>query len=141
MSKIFYLGTSFTTKHLHWAIPPMQKLCVEVTNMLVSKNVKICLTPHAKPKICVTPKANPCPNSVEYRLHRVLALALVLGRYISCCFMSISFALGSQRKRGFQWNMGFRDLRLNIKSLIMSRNTLFRYLIISAVTPQPSLVG
>ena len=26
-------------------------------------------------------------------------------------FVSISFALGGQRKRGFQWNMGSRDFR------------------------------
>ena len=39
---------------------------------------------NAKPKICVTPNANPQRESVEYR-----------------------FVLGTQRKCGFQWNVGF----------------------------------
>ena len=45
--------------------------CVGYTNILVSKNVKICLTPNAKSKICVTPNANPQSVSVEYRLRWV----------------------------------------------------------------------
>ena len=38
------------------------------TNMLVSKNAKICVTPNANAKICITPKANPQREQVEYRL-------------------------------------------------------------------------
>ena len=37
------------------------------TNMLVSKNAKICVTPNANSKICVTPNANLQLESVEYR--------------------------------------------------------------------------
>ena len=33
--------------------------CVGDTNMLVSKNAIICLTPNEKHKICVSPNANP----------------------------------------------------------------------------------
>ena len=35
------------------------KICVGDTNMLVSNNAKICLTPNAKHKTCVTPNAKP----------------------------------------------------------------------------------
>ena len=44
---------------------------VGYTNMLVSKNVKICITPNAKPKICVPSDAKPTRKSVEYRLRWV----------------------------------------------------------------------
>ena len=37
------------------------------TNMLVSKNAKICVTPNANAKICVTPNTNPQREHVEYR--------------------------------------------------------------------------
>ena len=54
-----------------WLTPPTPQFCVGYTNMLVSKNVKICVTPDAKPKICVSPSAKPQRKSVEYRLHWV----------------------------------------------------------------------
>ena len=54
-----------------WLRPPTPQFRVEDTNMLVSKNAKICFTPNAKPKICVTPNVNPQRESVEYRLHWV----------------------------------------------------------------------
>ena len=41
------------------------------TNMLVSKNAKICVTPNAKHKICVIPNAKPKREPMEYRLHWV----------------------------------------------------------------------
>ena len=37
---------------------PNAKICVGNTNMLVSKNTKICRTPNTKHKICVSPNAN-----------------------------------------------------------------------------------
>ena len=64
------------------------------TNMLVSKNAKICVTPNAKPKICVTPTPN--PNASQWNIGGVFTL-----------FVSISFALGSQGEPSIQWNMGF----------------------------------
>ena len=51
-----------------WLRPPTPQFHVGDTDMLVSKNAKICVTPNAKPKICVTPNANPQQESVEYRL-------------------------------------------------------------------------
>ena len=64
------------------AMPPSSRWClalgntptynlVTYTNMLVSKNTKICVTPDAKHKICITPKAKPQRKSVEYRLRWV----------------------------------------------------------------------
>ena len=46
-------------------------ICIGDTNMLVSKNAKICLTPKAKHKICVTPNAKPQRKPMEYRLRWV----------------------------------------------------------------------
>ena len=54
-----------------WPGHPMPQSCVTYTNMLVSKNAKICFTPDAKPKICITPDAKPRRKSVEYRLRWV----------------------------------------------------------------------
>ena len=48
----------------HWGYCPTREFCVGDTNMLVSKNAKICVTPNANAKICVTPK-------VEYSLRGV----------------------------------------------------------------------
>ena len=56
---------------LCWPRPPMPGFRVGDTNMLVSKNAKICVTPSAKPKICVTPNAKPQRQSLEYRLRWV----------------------------------------------------------------------
>ena len=69
-----------------WLGPPTPQFCVTYTNMLVSKNAKICITPDTKPKICVTPNAKPKCKSVEYRLRWVPNAnfsLLALGMYIS----------------------------------------------------------
>ena len=50
-----------------WLRPPTPQFRVGDTNMLVSKNAKICLTPNANSKICITPNANPLHEQVEYR--------------------------------------------------------------------------
>ena len=68
----FYHSLKKTMWLQRWGIAlgqsPNAKNCVGNTNMLVSKNAKICVTSNAKPKICVTPNANPQCKSVEYRL-------------------------------------------------------------------------
>ena len=60
---IFYVGV------LRWSRPPTPQFHIGDTNMLVSTNAKICVTPDAIPKICITPNTRPpeC-QSVEYRL-------------------------------------------------------------------------
>ena len=73
-------------------------VCVGYTNMLVSKNAKICVTPNVNAKICVTPNASQrniaCVGSPG------------VGHVHFMLIVSISFALGGQRKHIFQWNMG-----------------------------------
>ena len=50
-----------------WLRPPTPQFRVGDTNMLVSKNASICVTPNANAKICITPNANPQREQVEYR--------------------------------------------------------------------------
>ena len=72
------------------------------------KTLKFALPPNTKPKICITPNANPQRESVEYRLRWVSWRWVHVGHVHFMLFVSISFALGSQRKRRFQWNIGLR---------------------------------
>ena len=51
--------------------PQRHNFCVRYTNMLVSKNAKICITPSAKLKIYVTPNAKTQREPMEYRLRWV----------------------------------------------------------------------
>ena len=47
---------------------------------------------------------------MEYSLPWVFALGIRVGHADFMMFVSISFALGSQRGLGFWWNMGFREI-------------------------------
>ena len=80
--------------------PPNAKICVGDINMLVSKNVNICVTPNANFKICITPKPlTPTRVSgINFRVDHVQFMLFVL----------IPFALGTQSEPSLQWNMGFR---------------------------------
>ena len=71
-------------------------------------NPLICVLPEAKPKTCVLPDAKPKRKPVEYRLRWVPTQNSGIGHVHFMFFGLISFALGSQRKPSFQWNMGFR---------------------------------
>ena len=71
---------------------PTQEVLVGDTNMLVSKNAQICVTPNAKLKICVTPKANPQRESVDYRWHLVF---LRWGRRWPCRFHVVCAAISA----------------------------------------------
>ena len=77
-----------------WLSPPTPLFCVGDTNMLVSENAKICVFPDAS----------------QWNIGCVgsLALGLCVGHVHFIFFVLIPFALGSRRKRSFQWNMGFR---------------------------------
>ena len=52
------------------------------------------------------------PNASQWNIGCVgsLALGLCIGHVHFIFFVLISFALGSRRKRSFQWNMGFHTL-------------------------------
>ena len=76
----------------------MPQFCVAYTNMLVSKNAKICVT-----------NANPQRKSMEYRLHWVPNTIFSRWQCTLHFFVLISFAFGGQRKTSFQWNMGLKD--------------------------------
>ena len=71
--------------------------------MLVSKNTKM----------CVTPMRN--PNDSQWNIGRVgfPGVWACVGHVHFILFVSISFALGSQRKGSFQWNMGFSDVQVS----------------------------
>ena len=64
--------------------------------MLVSENANICVSPEAKPQ----------RQPVEYRLRWVPGVGSMVRHVHFIFFVLISFALGSRRKRSFQWNMG-----------------------------------
>ena len=73
----------YSTESWRWLRPPMLQFSVGDTNMLVSKNAKICVTPNANFKICLTPNVKPQSKSVEYRLRWAKRKLLALGMYIS----------------------------------------------------------
>ena len=113
-----------------WSRPPMREFRVGDTNMLVSNNAKICVTPNANAKICMS--LTPTPNASRWNIGGVgtptqgagvghvhfmffcVDFTNPLGKQGPQCkilvlaipsfFLSISFPLGPV----FQWNMGFR---------------------------------
>ena len=94
-----------------WAMPPTPDFCVGDTNILVSwsqrKPFKFALAPTQNLKFALAP--TPTPDASQWNIGCVgsLALGLCVGHVHFIFFVLISFALGSQRKRSFQWNMGF----------------------------------
>ena len=83
-----------------WAMPSTPGFCIGNTNMLERTQ------PDAKPKICVLLDTKPKRKPVEYRLRLVPMQNSGVGHVHFMFFVLISFALGSQRKQKFQWNMG-----------------------------------
>ena len=93
----------------HWVRPPKRQFCVTYTNMLVSKNTKICVTPKANPKFCVIPNTKPQRKPMEYRLRWVPNTEL---SHWPCRFHVVYpffFTLGTQLEGCSQWNMGLTD--------------------------------
>ena len=78
----------------HWLGPPTPQFYVTYTNMLVSKNAKICITPNAKHEICVTPTQT--PNASQWNIVCVgfPGVGSHGGHVHLIFFVSISFALG-----------------------------------------------
>ena len=75
---------------------------VGFTNMLVSKNTKICVTPNMKHKICVTPNTKPQREPMEYRLCWVPKTKFSLW---PCTFHVVCVHFIPS----LQWNMGLKD--------------------------------
>ena len=92
-----------------WVTPPTRRFCYTYTNMLVSKNAEICVTPNANFKIALAPTQN--PNASHWNIGCVgyQTQNLRVGHEHFMFFVLISFAFGSQRKPSFQWNMGYSD--------------------------------
>ena len=65
----------------------LRKICVGNTNMLVSNNAKICITP------------TPTPNASRWNIGGVASPMRGVGHVHFMFFVLISFALGTQRKR------------------------------------------
>ena len=93
-----------------WLGPPTPQFCVTYTNMLVSKNAKICVPPDANLKFALPP--TPTPNASQWNIgcvgspmqdFRICNVHFIFG--------VISFAFGGQRKPSCQWNMGLRVKR------------------------------
>ena len=76
--------------------------------MLVSENAKLAFTPTQNIKFVFPSTQN--PNTSQWNIGCVgsLALGLCVGHVHFIFFVLISFALGTKRKRSFQWNMGLR---------------------------------
>ena len=92
----------------HWLGHPTPQFCVTYTNMLVSKNAKICITPNVTAKIRVT--QTPTLNTSRWNIGGVGSPTQNsgIGHVDFMLFVSFSLALGSQRGHNFQWNMDLR---------------------------------
>ena len=71
--------------------------------------LKVEFPPTQNIKVAFSPTQN--PNASQWNIGCVgsLALGLCVGHVHFIFFVLISFALGSRRKRSFQWNMGFTN--------------------------------
>ena len=76
------------------------------TNMLVSKNAKICINPNLNSKICVT------PNASRWNIGGVGSptgwVPNARGWCWPCRFHIVCLIFGHKHKRDIQWNTGFR---------------------------------
>ena len=82
------------------------------------KMLKFAFPPTQNIKFAFPPTQN--PNASQWNIDYVgsLALGLCVGHVHFIIFVLISFALGSRRKRSFQWNMGLSvKIILTIQSL------------------------
>ena len=80
------------------------QFCVRYSNMLVSKNAKICLPPNAKHIISVTPNAKSQREPMEYRL-RWSPMQNVRAGQVHFMFLC---SFHPRWLPSLQWNMGFR---------------------------------
>ena len=91
---------------------PTQGLCAAYTNMLVSRNSCGPNTTQNLPNATLN-----LPNARRWNIGCVGSR---VGHVDFMLFVSISFAMSSQRECGFQWNMGFKPIfHCNAKSLAL----------------------
>ena len=92
----------------HWLRPPTTQFRVGDTNMLVFKMLKFALPPTRTLKFALPP--TPTPNACRWNIGGVGSPTRGAGivHVHFMFFVLISFALGSQHKLSFQWNMGLR---------------------------------
>ena len=78
------------------------------------QTLQICLSLTQNLKFALAP--TPTPDAGQWNIGCVgsLALGLCVGHVHFIFFVLISFALGSQRKWSFQWNMGLTATTTNV---------------------------
>ena len=104
----------------------MPQFCVGYTNMLVSKNVKICVTPTRNIKFALPPTQNPNASQWNIGIYK-----FCVGHVHSMLFVLISFALVTQREPSLQWNMGLSVSSKDDELLENVRFTLkYRYFLV-----------
>ena len=83
--------------------------CVGYTNMLVSKNAKICIPPKQNIKFALPTTQNPNAGQWNGGCVGSQMQNFRVGHVHFMFFVLISFALVTQRKPSLQWNMGLRE--------------------------------
>ena len=100
----------------------MTQFHVGDTNMAISQNAKICVSPNAKPTICITP--NKTPNASQW-IYIGCVGSPGVGAHVEHVhfrlFVSISFALGSQRKCGFSVEYGLKIMMIIHRTIHISQ--------------------
>ena len=105
-SAMLNLYSTATQNYWRWGQQEFS-LTIGDTNMLVSKNAKICLTPTRNIKFAFPPTQTPNVNQWNIGCGGFPTQNSRVGHVHFKFFVLISFALGSQCKPSFQWNMGF----------------------------------
>ena len=88
--------------------PQRHYFALGISSCWYLKMLKFAFFPTQNIKFAFPPKQN--PNASQWNLGCIgsLALGLCVGHVHFIFFVLISIALGSRRKRSFQWNMGFK---------------------------------
>ena len=83
---------------------PNAKFCDGYTNMLESKNAKICVTSNAKNKICVTPNAKPQSKQIDRKIFE-------LAMYIPCTSFHLPWLPNANPVCSGIWALGLYSTR------------------------------
>ena len=96
-----------------WTIPPTRNFALGIPTCWYLETLKFALPPMRMLKFVLPPTLN--PNAGRWNIGWVGSpgVAAHVGHVHFMLFVSISFALGSQRERSFQWNMGLTEQLFN----------------------------